>query len=323
MLATPLPSPIASAVTVEEDFSTDPMTQGWQLHGDGTLFSWDSTNQLLSVTWDSARTNSYFHLPLNTLLTRRTSFSASFDLRMDDLAAGATTGKPYTFQIAVCLFEIAAAKRTNFFVGAGASPSSGPRSTMEFNYFPGYEDPIYGEISDTFAAIVVPTNTNPFLYSHDFPRALDTGVWHRITLNYSATNETLTLTKTRAGMPYGVVQSIPLTGMFSDFNIDTFAIASYSDAVGLGSVLAHGVIDNISITLPDPPIAGIFLTLTNGPQAHFLSSAGWTYALERSQSGATWVDASAKTPGTGSLMLLTDTNAPPDHALYRVRAQEP
>jgi hypothetical protein len=311
---------VCSAVTFQESFSTDPAANGWQVHGDGTLFSWDSTNETLRVTWDSSRTNSYFHLPLNHVLTRTEDFAAAFDLRVDDINAGTTSGKPFTFQIAVCLFDIDAARRTNFFIGSGTSPSSGPRSTIEFNYFP----PSQG-VSATFSAIAVPTNTNPFLFNHDFPRELDAGVWHRISLVYRSTNETVTMTKQRAGVPYGTVQTIPLTGTFDDFAINTFAITSYSDRAGTGSVLAHGVIDNVEITLPSPPIESITLALTNGSQAavHFESSAGWNYMLERSSTFTNWSPASAECAGSGGMMTLIDTTPPMSRAFYRIRAQQP
>ena len=45
----------AQAVTLTEDFSTDPMQNGWQVFGDTNLFTWDSTNQNLAVTWDSTQ----------------------------------------------------------------------------------------------------------------------------------------------------------------------------------------------------------------------------------------------------------------------------
>jgi hypothetical protein len=308
----------ARSAAVEESFSTDPAANGWQVHGEQALFSWDSANEVLRVTWDSSKTNSYFYLPLPSVLTRNESFQASFDLMLDDITAGTTAGKPDTFPIAVCLFNIEAAKRTNFFIGAGTSSSLGPRSTVEFNYFPAS-----GAIAATFSAIAVPTNTNPFLYHHDFPRVLDTGIWHRITLDYNGSNQTVTVTKTRAGAPFGLVQSIPLTSGFGDFRINTLAISSYSDKVGLGSLLAHGVIDNISVTLPEPPIATVVLTLTNGPQVHFQSRSGWNYFLERSPDTGDWSAASAGLPGNGGWLTLSDTNAPAPQAYYRVRAEQP
>lgn len=307
-------------VTIQEDFSSDPALRGWQVHGEGSLFEWDSTNEALHVTWDSSRTNSYFHLPLNTVVTRNESFEASFDVKVEDIATGTTAGKPYTFPIAVCLFNIEAAERTNFFVGSGTSSSSGPRSTIEFDYFPAS-----GDISATFALIAVPTNTNPFLYDHDFPLPLETNVWHRIALSYDASSQTVTMSKVRTGVPYGEVQSILLPETFGDFEINTFAVASYSDRVGLGSARAHGWIDNVSITVPDLPISRVTLTLTNGPQAKvwFVSATGWNYRLERSGNPTNWSAASAELAGTGSLMTLTDTNPPADHAFYRVRARRP
>ena len=54
------------AVTVVEDFSTDPQAKGWQVFGDTNLFAWNSTNRNLEVTWDSTQPNSYFYYPLGS-----------------------------------------------------------------------------------------------------------------------------------------------------------------------------------------------------------------------------------------------------------------
>ena len=67
----------------------------------------------------------------------------------------------------------------------------------------------------------------------------------------------------------------------------------------------------------------VALTLTNGPQVHFESSAGWDYLLERNHGSGGWVAASAERSGAEGEMTLTDTNAPTGHALYRVRAERP
>jgi hypothetical protein len=60
----------SNATTFAEDFSTDPLQNGWQIFGDTNLFRWDSTNQDLDVTWDSSQSNSYFYHPLGTTLSK-------------------------------------------------------------------------------------------------------------------------------------------------------------------------------------------------------------------------------------------------------------
>jgi hypothetical protein len=313
----------SAAVILNESFESDPFAHGWSVHGDTNLFHWDATNQYLRVVWDSSRTNSFCHLPLNTLLTRADSFEAAFDVWLEDIAIGTTAGKPDTFPLAVSVFNLAEAQRTNLFIGSGVTASgAGIRSAMEFNYFP------TAGFGETFAAIAVsatPTNYTQFKFHHDYPTPLTTGIWHRITLAYSATNQQLVLTKTRAGLPYGAAQTVTLDAVFGDFLLDTVAISSYSDKIGRGSLLAHGVIDNLSLTLPEPPVADLTLILTNGSpaQVRFLSQTGWDYTLERGTQPGDWSAASAALPGNGNWMTLMDTNTPADRAFYRVSANRP
>ncbi|MBI3880698.1 MAG: hypothetical protein HY301_11640, partial [Verrucomicrobia bacterium] len=143
---------VAGAATMQEDFAADPASRGWANFGESNLFAWNAANENLEVTWDSSKPNSYFLKPLGTILAKDDDFSLAFDLWLDDIAYGTTTNKPYTFQIAIALFNLAAATRTNLFVGTGSSAATGPRSTVEFNYFP---DSGFGA---TFSCIAVSSN---------------------------------------------------------------------------------------------------------------------------------------------------------------------
>src|SRR5512135_444119 len=78
------------AATFQEDFASNPDSRGWRVFGETSLFQWNSTNQWLEVTWDSSKSNSYFHRPLGTILSRDTDFSLGFDLRLNDIAIGTT-----------------------------------------------------------------------------------------------------------------------------------------------------------------------------------------------------------------------------------------
>ena len=77
-------------------------------------------------------------------------------------------------------------------------------------------------------------------------------MWHHLTLAYTASNQTLTLTKLRDGLPYGITNTVALGAAFTDFRLNTVAIASYSDAGQgapqfSGSILAHGVVEGLSV----------------------------------------------------------------------------
>src|SRR5215831_6477056 len=96
------------AATIQENFSTNPLQQGWQIYGDTNLFQWNSLNQNLGVTWDSSQPNSYFYRPLGTVLAIDDDFSIAFDLQLTDAQA---TG---FFELAVGLLHFSDATNANF-----------------------------------------------------------------------------------------------------------------------------------------------------------------------------------------------------------------
>ena len=58
-------------------------------------------------------------------------------------------------------------------------------------------------------------------------------------------------------------------------------------------------------------------------QAQFLSRANWLYTLERSTNLQNWATAAQTLPGTGTNLILTDTNVVVPQSYYRVRADRP
>src|SRR5438105_4188685 len=109
----------AKATTLSESFGTDPLQHGWKIFGDTNLFFWDSTNQVLDVTWDSSQSNSYFYYPLGTVIARTDDFSLAFDLQLADIGVGRNTNKASSFSIGVGFLNLQQATQTNFFRGTG------------------------------------------------------------------------------------------------------------------------------------------------------------------------------------------------------------
>jgi len=217
----------ASGAAVTEDFTLDPQTRGWKTHGDSGLFAWQKNSGELGVTWDSARSNSFYYLPLGTILSRDDNFSFEFKVRLADVAIGTTPDKPYTFQIAAGFLNLHSATATNFNRASGQNNLNGPENLVEFDYFP---DSGFGA---TVALSVVSTN-NRFAFSHNHPLELTPGDWFHVILSYQATNQSLETTMTKNGQPFGLppenqFPALSLAGL-PDFRVDSFAISSYSDA---------------------------------------------------------------------------------------------
>jgi len=320
-------APITKGAVLIEDFAGDPQSRGWQTFGDSSLFGWNSPNQNLAITWDSSKSNSFFYFPLRTILTKAEDFSFAFDLRLRDIQMGASGTKSNTFEIAVGLLNSRTITNANYFRGAGQSATYGVRNLVEFDYFP---DDGFGA---TFASSVVSTN-NRIRPAHNFPLEMTTGDLFRITLTYTAGNQTLRTSATKNGAPFGLSPANTLADLSlttePDFRIDAFGISSYSDAVQTGSpdfwgsVLAHGELDNVVITMPTPPSEPLLIVVSNAvPRITTLTRTNWTYVLQHSGNFADWGDASASVSGTGSALTFVDQQALPANRFYRVRMERP
>jgi hypothetical protein len=309
-----------SALTLAENFTTDPAGRGWQAFGDTNLFQWSAANQNLAVTWDSTKPNSYFHHPLGMTMTSASNFMFSVDFTLQDIAIGTTPGKPQALQVAIGLQHHATATNGGFIIGTGFQAPN----LVELNYFP---DSGFG------AAVTTPmiSSANNFAAGgFTVPLELVPGVRYHAVLVYTAANQTLTTTLTSNGVPIGPIQASKLTATFGDFAVDTLAIASYSDegqdtneyegVVYAGSLRAHGTVEKIAFASP-LPIGQITAPAPGGVQ--FASVAGWNYVLERSVNLRTWTPVTAPTPGGAGPVTLTDTNPPAGNACYRVRAELP
>ena len=314
---------LAWANTVVENFSVSPANNGWQVFGTNNLFVWDSTNQNLRVTWDSSKPNNYFHRPLGTILTPEDDFSLSFDLTFADYASGVNPAKPGTFEAAIGMFNLDQAMQTNFFRGAGTT-SFGPINIVEFDFFPAF-DTFNATIAQTFVG-TNHSNAN-WLYNHENQQEMTPGETFHVAMNYSSATRTLVTTVTNDGEPYGGPQVMTLLA-HHDFRVTAFSISSYSDAgqhpLYAGSILAHGTVDNITITTPPSPVAELSGGF-NGAlwQVQFTSRTNWLYTLERSVSSSMWTNASPATPGNGAMLTLSDITSPAGAAFYRVRANRP
>src|SRR5207248_3207372 len=108
---------VPKAEVITEQFTSDPFLRSWQTFGDSGLFVWNRTNGNLVVTWDSSRPNSYFYLPLGTILNREDDFGLALDLQLADVLGGINPDKPSTFELALGFLNLVDATKTNYFRG--------------------------------------------------------------------------------------------------------------------------------------------------------------------------------------------------------------
>jgi len=284
-----------ATVIHSQDFAIDPHDRGWETEGDTNLFLWNEELQHLAVTWDSSKPNSYFRYPLGTIGTAEDDFSVSLDLLLNDIAIGVRPGYPGTFQIAFGFQNRADADKPEFIRGTGANTPN----LVEFNFMP---DSGFGP---TVWPAMFPTNgLMNYSGSGDFGVfELPVGVKMEINLGYTASNHTATLTIRTNGMLVGEVVDAPLVDAQKGFRFDAFSISSYSDEGQgdfPGTILAHGIIDNILVRPPPPPVVAMNGRIISGQWEHeVLTVNGWRYILEATHDFSAWFEVSSQQEGTG------------------------
>lgn len=311
-----------AAGTLTEDFSTNPLLHGWRIFGDTNLFHWEATNGDLEVTWDSSRPNSCFFLPLGTVLTTRDDFSLAFNLRLDDAQTGG-----YGASVAIGLQNHAQVIGTNFLRSNIGTPgaSNGAPDLVEFDYFPdvGYGATLWPACSDTNNLLYTAGGDYSHVYAIHAPKL---GDWYHVVMSYTASNQTLVTTLTNAEQTDGIriVSPLNLDTNFTDVRLDTVSISSYRDDGAGDSVLAHGAVDQIAVTVPPPPIQDLAAQFTNGLwQVEFIDRGNWLYRLDRSTDMRSWTTVNQAAAADAGTMVLPDPHAPAAKAFYRVRAERP
>ncbi len=328
-----LNSSAARAAVITEDFSTNPLQHGWNILGDTNQFHWDSTNHNLAVTWDSSKSNAFFWYGLDGHLTRYDDFNFEFDLFLNDIASNTEPGKTGPMQIALGFQNYPVITRADYVRGFGGFGDY--TDIAEFNYYP-YGYYVFGDMvfpsPTTFTTSFVSETPkfSPNSFAPDYVLELPTNVLMHIKMKYTADDQTAYLTATTNGISVGVVPPLILNYTNSNFtnsdnyNVNVFSITSYT-SIGddFDSLLAHGTVAHLQITLP-PPAQNLAVAFTNGGwQVGFNDKTNWLYTLERSTNLISWGDASAAIPGNGTSLMVPDTNAPSARAFYRVRARRP
>jgi len=310
----------AITTTISEDFSSNPLQQGWRIFGDTNLFQWDGTNQNLRVTWDSSQSNSYFYHPLGTILTRQDDFSLGLDLKLTDIGPGPDTNKATSFPIAIGFLNLDLAAATNFVRGTGTNSPD----LAEIAYFwdSGFGATLWPTFVDT-------NSTFNYNSSSDFAIfALAPGDFYHVFMNYMASNQTAVLTITNFEKTSGVRITQLINTNFGDYRLRSISISSYSDAGQdpqyAGSVVAHGVVDNLLVTVPAPPVENVVGFLSNSVwNVQFTGQPHWLYTLEQTIDFQTWSNASSSIEGVETTIVLRATNSPIKGGFYRVRAERP
>jgi hypothetical protein len=301
---------VVQATIITEDFSANPLQNGWQIFGKTNLFQWDSTNQNLAVTWNSTNQNSYFYRPLGTILAIDDDFSLSFDLQLSN-----ATAYGYGFELTIGLLNFSEATNADFSRGGGNSPN-----LFEFDYFPADD---FGDPSSIDATL---KDTQPgyagFYFAYD-NLPLNPGVTYHLTLTHTAGSSAISGNVFADGQPYTSLTNI-YSGSPGDFRLDTLSVSSYTDDGFGDSIFAQGTVDNFVVTLPPPPVQNLTGSFSNEvSQVQFTDRTNWLYTLQRTADFQSWTNVSAATAGNGTNLFLADTHSPTDKAFYRVRAERP
>ncbi|MDP6795828.1 MAG: hypothetical protein QGG00_10605 [Verrucomicrobiota bacterium] len=292
-----------------EDFSADPLVNGWAVHGDKSLFEWDAATGSLAVTWDSERTNSLFHRPLGRMLTEGDAFAFAFDITLDEVKVGHRDGQPFTFEVALGLLNTASAKADEFKRGTGTDSPN----LIEWDYFP-----------DTgFGATVSPaiaSGNSRFAAAFTFPAEMIPGELYSVQMEYDPAVRELRTGMLENGKAWRAVETVALPEEFDGFAVDAFSINSYTAKGSKSSLLARGRVDNVAIVADSSQPRITKGCLAEGQwrgRAFGLGSA--VYVLERTADLRDWFPVENGVRVDGFNLWLSDEQTLVGGAFYRLR----
>jgi hypothetical protein len=250
---------------------------------------------------------------------------------LNDIASGVEPGKTTPIQLGFGFLSFEGATSTNFMRGSyGNAPN-----VAEFDYYaegtyvfndrtnvsPAATSPGFISAIDSFAYAPVVLSV--------YDNVLPTNQTVHVVFSYAASNQTVAIAITTTNGPLGQLPDLVLTGTngfqdSDDFHADIVSISSYSSAGDdYDSILAHGAVGNMVVTLPPPAqnLRGAFVN--SAWQVQFSDRLNWNYTLERTTNWVSWSPVSPPVAGNGTNLVLADTNAPAGKAFYRVSARRP
>jgi len=291
-----------------ENFSANPLANGWAAHGDESLFEWDAEGEALTVTWDSEKPNSNFHRPLGLTLTEADTFAFAFDIALDEVKAGHLDGQPYTFEVALGLINSKSAKADGFSRGTGSDSPN----LVEWDYFP-----------DTgFGATISPTIVSAksqFAAGFTFPAALSAGKQYSVRMEYDPDERALKTFMLENGKVWKTIKTVALADDFVGFVVDAFSISSYTAKGSESSLLANGSVDNLAIGVGRSKPRIVNTRLADGQwtaRSFGYGTAG--YLLERSADLRGWQPVRNGVREDGFYLRLIDENPSLGDGFYRL-----
>jgi hypothetical protein len=291
-----------------ENFSANPLTNGWATHGDESLFEWDAEAGALAVTWDSEKPNSNFHRPLGLTLTEADTFAFAFDIALDEVKAGHLDGQPYTFEVALGLMSIESAKADGFSRGTGTDSPN----LVEWNYFP-----------DTgFGATISPaiaSGKSQFAAGFTFPAELVVGKKYSVRMEYDHAERTLKTFMLENDKAWKTIKIVALADDFVGFAVDAFSISSYTAKGSESSLLANGSVDNLAIGVSRSKPRIVNTRLADGQwTARSFGYGTADYLLERSADLRGWQPVRNGVREDGLYLRLIDENPSLGDGFYRL-----
>ncbi|HJN90471.1 MAG TPA: hypothetical protein QGG93_09075 [Verrucomicrobiota bacterium] len=292
-----------------EDFSSNPLTNGWMVHGDESLFKWDAEGGTLAVTWDSEKPNSLFYRPLGLTLTEMDTFAFAFDITLHTVKAGHLDGQPYTFEVVLGLLDTGSAKAGGFSRGTGSDSPN----LVEWDYFP---DTGFGA---TISPAIASANSQ-FAAGFTFPVAMAVGQTYSVRMQYDSGERVLKTFMLENGNAWKKIQTVQLKDGFQGFVVDAFSVSSYTAKGSESSLLAGGSVDNLAIAVgrSQPRIVNARLIDEQWSARSFGVSA-CEYVLERSRNLINWEPVENGVQPDGYFLKLVDETPLEGGGFYRMR----